>query len=909
MVRAAFENQNGDGCAEISDVVFMKPMEVREAEQKELRLILEKEGDGFSFSFKSMSGSENGQSPWEEHVAGKIRKIDQRPEQTLNLEAIQQRCNVKEDSFGDQLPPILEKWEQEKLLIFGPRWKNLKRIHMGKNEAFAALELAKQFHDDVRDYKMHPALLDMAVSITSAYVISASGDKQNTDLYLPLLYKRLRYYAPFPDRFYSHVRYGSGVDMQSDNLTFDISLIDENGGLLAEIDGFTLRRVPQSVLRSKQRAVSEERRGAPVSGKEGSGPGSSKSSSLPLTLQGLGSEGILPAEGADAFTRILSGNKPSQVVVSTTDLGALIKNIQKMSRASIEQLSETAVPRAMHPRPNVQTAYVPPRTELEKALAEIWQAALGIDKVGIHDNFFELGADSVLGVQVISKARNIGIKLNPSQLFEYQTVAELATVAGEPASAPEIQISGDIPLAPAQQRLIEQAAGESLHREMRVFLVELPVRPEREAFEQAVRELVKRHDVLRMRYSVGTAGWRQELAAADGAAPFVHKDLSSVPESEQASSLDSVLADLRAVPDPAAQTAWRISLVDRGAQRPAYLLIALHPLAVDESSLRFLLDDLETLYRQRNSDKPSLKTASFTEWTGKLREFAQSDTVLRESEYWLAPARAEAGLRPQDRPDDATRGEAVESASVALSEAQTRQLLTEVPKAYNTTVEDVLMTALAQAFFRRTGNRSLVVDVTRDGRDGVFEDKDFSRTVGQLSVVFPVVVTLSKSLDPADMLKTVKEQLRSVPSGGIGYGALLYLSGNGELSSRLKAMPHAEVSFSHRGLHGYSPSASALFGKVHEASAPSASRDRSGRYSLTVTSEFVSGRLRADFTSRTDPRQKTTLDKTKRFFLESLQNLIAHCLSPNTGAYTPSDFPEANLNQKELDAFLGSIDL
>jgi acyl carrier protein len=192
-------------------------------------------------------------------------------------------------------------------------------------------------------------------------------------------------------------------------------------------------------------------------------------SAVPIAMQGLGSQGILPAEGVESLVRILS-NKPSgQVVVSTTHLMTLMKEMRNVSRASFEHLSENTAPRALYPRPNVQTPYLEPRTELERKLADIWQSVLGIEKVGVHDNFFELGADSVLGIQVISKAKSRKIRLNPSQLFEYQTIAELAQVAESgtfheehdivPGSVPPQERSSftpsDFPLAGLSQKALD----------------------------------------------------------------------------------------------------------------------------------------------------------------------------------------------------------------------------------------------------------------------------------------------------------------------------------------------------------------------------------------------------------------------------------------------------------------------
>jgi aryl carrier-like protein len=159
------------------------------------------------------------------------------------------------------------------------------------------------------------------------------------------------------------------------------------------------------------------------------------------------SDGLTPQEGVEAFGRILSSNLwAPQIIVSPIDIHALIEQSAALVNADIATQAETLkplAPKSMHPRPEMETPYVEPRNEREQMLAEIWQTFLGIDRIGIHDNFFDLGGDSVVAIHFIARVNEAGLQLNPQQLFNNPTIAGLAAIAGELPSAGESSDAGD----------------------------------------------------------------------------------------------------------------------------------------------------------------------------------------------------------------------------------------------------------------------------------------------------------------------------------------------------------------------------------------------------------------------------------------------------------------------------------
>jgi non-ribosomal peptide synthase protein (TIGR01720 family) len=246
--------------------------------------------------------------------------------------------------------------------------------------------------------------------------------------------------------------------------------------------------------------------------------------------------------------------------------------------------------------------------------------------------------------------------------------------------------------------------------------------------------------------------------------------------------------------------------------------------------------------------------------------------------------------------------------SVSLSVEQTRVLLQEVPSAYNTQINDVLLTALAQSWAKWTGASGLLVELEGHGREQLGEDLDLSRTVGWFTSRFPVMLQLGDSVDqPGEALKIIKEQLRNVPSKGIGYGILRYLSPDTTIREQLKKQIQPEVSFNYLGQFDFLQSESIFLGVAQENTGFIQSPSGKRRYLLDLNGFVVQGKFQLDWTYSENIHKKTTVEHLANNFLKALNYLIEHCVSPETGSYTPSDFPDVGLSQSELDNLIAEI--
>ena len=621
-------------------------------------------------------------------------------------------------------------------------------------------------------------------------------------------------------------------------------------------------------------------------------------------------EFILSAEGRDVFSRTLHYSMP-QVVVSVKDFPAWLARNDAPAPSYLEQLDRGA-PAQVHQRPSLNNSYVAPRNDVERTLAAIWQELLGISEVGIDDNFFELGGDSLVSIQIVARANRVGLHLTPQQVFQHQTIAAMAAVAGtqKAIQAEQGLVTGPLPLTPIQHWFFERESPES-HHFNQAILLEVRDALDPAMLDQSVRALVSHHDALRLRFVQWKSGWDQVNADLDEAPLVSRTDLSSLAPENRRAAIESTAAEVQASLDLSEGPTIRAMLFDLGERESNRLLIVIHHLCVDGVSWRILLEDLQTVYQQLSRGEAIVlppKTTSFKQWSNRLTEYAQSEAILEEADYWLARSANRDTRLPRDFADGANTQASRETVSVSLSAEETESLLQEVPAAYRTQINDVLLTALAQSLAPWTGARSVAVDLEGHGREPLFDDIDLSRTVGWFTSLFPAHLQLEDcDDDPGRQLKSIKEQLRAIPTHGISYGLLRYLRDDEELTARLGAIPPPEISFLYLGQFDHTQSAVSMFGAAKESSGPNISPLANRSYLLEFAGSVSDGQLKLTVTYSRNVHRSSTVERLAEDFVEALRALINHCRTTEVGGYTPSDFTEAGLSQEELDELIAEL--
>jgi len=382
--------------------------------------------------------------------------------------------------------------------------------------------------------------------------------------------------------------------------------------------------------------------------------------------------------------------------------------------------------------------YVAPRNAIEATLADLFAEVLGHQRVGIHDNFFELGGDSILCVRLVSLARSHGVSITPRQVFEHQSVLSLAAHAAVSDQVAESgMISGAAPLTPIQHWFFEQS-GPIDHFNQAVLL-QVPSNLQAARLEQVLTTLLAHHDALRTRFVREAGRWHQDfLRVEDVRLEMANFDLAELSPGERSRQLETAAAALQASLDPQAGRLFAAGWFDYGPEESGRLLLAIHHLAVDGVSWRILIEDLHHAYGQlERGERIRLpaKTTSFKTWSGRLSEFAGQTDVTRELSYWQAACRGVPAL-----PHDATvarqenRYETADELSLTLSAAETQALLSVVPRAYHSRINDALLAALSVALAdwrtrRGVSGTAVLVDLEGHGREDMFDGVDLSRNI------------------------------------------------------------------------------------------------------------------------------------------------------------------------------------
>jgi len=562
--------------------------------------------------------------------------------------------------------------------------------------------------------------------------------------------------------------------------------------------------------------------------------------------------------------------------------------------------------RALPPADEIETkeGFTSPRTPVEKKLARIWQEVLGLERVGITENFFELGGDSIVSIQIVARARDAGLSITPKQVLKHESILELAAVTKisiERATQNE-SAAPAIPLTPIQHWFFEQQLPNPHHYNQAVMLkLKQPFRVD--LLEKSLGRLTEYHEALRLRFEREDQGWKQTIAARETHRILECVDLSVLTPEAQTAEIERIANEAQSSLDLTEGPIIRAVYFDLGKGRSHRLLIAIHHLAVDGVSWRILLDDLQRAYEQlQRGDEVKLpsKTLSFKRWSELLNAHAHSATVLRELEYWTAERRRNVAKLPVDRDGNNSAGSA-RSLPVALSAGETRLLLQEVPRAYRTQINDVLLAALAQALSEWTRDKRVLVDVEGHGREEIIEDCNVSRTAGWFTTIFPVLLEVSNSSVPGETLKSVKEQLRRVPNRGIGYGLLRYLRGDETVSSELEKLPRAEVSFNYLGqLDQIFRDDTSSFALTNDAAGKSRSELGRRKYLIDIDGGVRDGRLQMEWVYSEELHARQTIEVVAENFNRKLRRLIEHCVLREVREYTPSDFPLVNLNERQL---------
>lgn len=550
-------------------------------------------------------------------------------------------------------------------------------------------------------------------------------------------------------------------------------------------------------------------------------------------------------------------------------------------------------------------AYKNPETPLEKQLAKIWQDVLGLELVGLDDNFFELGGDSIISLQIVSRARQVNIQFTPKDVFQYQTLsalAQVASIAEDHVVAEQGVINGTVLPNPIQSWFLNADIPQR-HHWNQSLLLRFHQTIDVEILRQSIEKLLLHHDALRLHFTEQEEGtWEASFLAIENLAREVlwqHDVNDEIALSAIANTAQRSL-DLKTGP------LIRIVLftLPTGDQR---LLLAIHHLIIDGVSWRILLEDLQVVYQQLEGHKPAilpLKTSSLKDWSEQLQRYAMSAELKHEQAYWQHVVSGGGEELPRDNPTGSEQSKYAKSVSSKLDKKLTAQLIKQSPSAYRTQINDLLLTALARVICHWTNKLSMLVALEGHGREELFADTltdtDLTRTVGWFTSLFPVCLTPSDAIGSS--IKNIKEQLRAIPNKGLGYGVLRYLS-DGLTRTQMAALPEARITFNYLGQfdNSFDENKGALFSPAEEDGGASQSDESPMGNWLEINGQVYAGELTLNWGFSGDIYQSDTVQALADAYTKELTELISHCVDDNNQGLTPSDFPFTPLTQAQID--------
>lgn len=543
--------------------------------------------------------------------------------------------------------------------------------------------------------------------------------------------------------------------------------------------------------------------------------------------------------------------------------------------------------------------YAAPTTPLQRKLADIVAAVVGVDRVGIHDNFFEIGGDSIQAIQVVARTQEEGLRLEPYDLFANPTVAQLAEIAGAgPAiDADQGEVSGPLPVTAMQKWFATAGIANPSHWNRSALLDPgFAVDPER--MRTAVERLMRHHDGLRQRVLLAGERTRARIAPGGDATPFEVHDLTGRDTGEQDRELTLIAERMQAGLNPSVGPLARFALIRLG-ERGDRIAVVVHRLAADAVSMDILLQDLHTLLTADGAAAPlPAKTTSWQSWSRRLAAYAKTEDVQSQREYWTALVGSPAAEIPLDGPDGREDDTAADgrTLTVALDPTQTGDLLGAAPGALDSSVDELLLTALSRALGAWTGGSRHVVDLERHDRARLFADVDLTRTAGWFSRTHPLALVCDPGSSPRATLGAVRRELQGVPAGGVGWQLLR------QDPDAVPAAP-SDLVFGYRdrsGSTGFASAARPLAGDTHP--------DGRRPYALAVDASVDGDSLtiRWEYSERLH-REQTVRDLADRFLAE-LRALIELAGAPrDESGPEPADFPLARVDGAQLADLLGRL--
>lgn len=677
IARAAYECHTGKSTMELTDVYFLQPLIAEEDEEKQLRIILTSKEDKTEFSIQSQ---DNNLGQWIENAKGEILDVDTPTNFKYNIEDLEKECNQE-----GKLPDFES---LSKFVQFSARWKNNIQW-LKKNEQYhlGFLQLPQEFFDDLNTYKLHPAILDVATGCTGGIKVIEG---------LAYSYGKIKIQGSLPTSFYAYVTLNELNDSRFQSC--NVSLLDTQGNEIIKVTNYISLKADAQTRQSIESYIP-----SPISEKENQ-------------LISSFEQGILPFEGVEVLNRILD-SQINEILVSTQNIDYVFEQANTYGKQDFKDDLEENNVIELSQRPQLIEEYQAPENEVENAIAKVWQNFLGIKNIGINDNFFDLGGDSLLATQLISRLRAVlKLEIPLSNILKYPTIAQLENTLKQSQTLrlPPIEAKNqqeNLPLSFAQERLwfLDQLEGASATYNI-AYNIAINGNLNVKALQQVFCEIVNRHQTLRTSFH-NIKGIPTQVINSEATIDIKFIDLQQNLEKE--AQLQKEIKKSATTPfDLEDAPLIRISLLQLDSQK-YILLITIHHIISDGWSMGVLREELSTLYQAFTQGKKSplqdlpIQYADFTLWQ---RKWITGEILEKQLNYWKQELKDAPELLqlPTDYPRPHTQSYQGKTKEIIINNDSTEKIQ-NLSKKYDVTLFMTLYGVFATLLYRYSGQTDILI--------------------------------------------------------------------------------------------------------------------------------------------------------------------------------------------------------
>ncbi len=561
----------------------------------------------------------------------------------------------------------------------------------------------------------------------------------------------------------------------------------------------------------------------------------------------------------------------------------------------------------------VQVAdYVAPTTATEIALVKLWENLLNVEKVGIDDNFFELGGDSIITIQLVSRAKREGYYFTPKEAFENQTIRLLADFL-ENKSENELVteqglLQGSFELTPVQHWFFESEFSEMEHYNQSLLL-DVTKKLKRTELEKIIGKLVDHHDAFRLQFEKKDNKWEQYYSVQDGKLDY--ENLQTTSQEKLSETITEICSQYQKSLQLNDGSLIRFVFIETpDNEKDNRLFIVAHHLVIDAVSWRVLLDDIGECLTQLTEETElnlGTKGSSYRQFNSALIKYAQSTAMEAQIPYWENVANGLVQL-PVDMEAEKSLLKDVKHFKISLDEDITQLLVKEANKAYNTEINDLLLSGLASSIGKHFNMSKIMVGLEGHGREDIFNTIDVTGTIGWFTSFYPLQIDINNVNDTSDLIKSTKEQLRLIPDKGMGYGVLRYFHPSEKVRTTLANVPW-DIGFNYLGQfdNTMSGGTNEWLARSVEEMGESLSPQTPFRTRLEINCSITGGQLHIVFGYVPTEFKQETIASIADGYVKKLQEIIKHCNEKEGVDFTPADYGlNGKLDYKELEEFLES---